>query len=169
MQCVSVCWVLMCLCCLTFKIAADILALKRVLPRLAMTEPRAKRRERNDTVYFWDIQDAQTKKVRVERYSTKAPDTIVLQNGLYVKSDAVFDERSQADNFGKLASGSGAMKKEEKVPEVSGGSGAYDGAQETTEQAEAESVKREKTELGEGGKPRGKRRRIWPLAARGGQ
>ena len=74
-------------------------ALKRVLPRSAMTEPRAKRRERNDTVYFWDSQEAQTKKARVERYSTKAPDNILLQNGLYVKSDEVFDERSQADNF----------------------------------------------------------------------
>ena len=154
---------------MTFKTIADSVALKRALPRSAMTEPRAKRRERNDTVYFWDSREAPTKKARVERYSTKMPDTLLLQNGLYVKSDAVFDQGIQADEFGNLASGSGAMRKEEKVPEVSGGSGAYDGAQETTEQAEAEPVKREKTELGDGGKPRGKRRRIWPLAARGGQ
>ena len=80
-----------------------------------MTEPRAKRRERSDTVYIWDGQEAQTKKARVERYSTKMPDTILLQNGLYVKSDEVFDQRSQADNFGKLASGSGAVKKEEDL------------------------------------------------------
>ena len=38
------------------------------------------------------------------------------------------------------------MEKEEKAPEVSGGSGAFDGAQETTEQAEAEPVKTEKRE-----------------------
>ena len=112
----------------------------------------AKRCERNDTVYFWDSQEARSKKARVERYSTKQPDSILLQNGLYVKSDAVFDERSQADMFGKLASGSGAMKKEEKVPEVSGGSGACDAAQETTEQAGAEpGTVREKAELDEGG------------------
>ena len=37
----------------------------------------AKRRERNDTVYFWDSREGKAKQARVERYSTKAPTNIV--------------------------------------------------------------------------------------------
>ena len=94
-------------------------ALKRVLPRLAMASamaesPGAKRRDRNETVYYWDSQDGKTKKARVERYSTRSPENILLQNGHYVKYDAVFDERHQADSYGALASGSTVVDSPQK-------------------------------------------------------
>ena len=57
----------------------------------------AKRRERNDTVYYWDLGEGQAKKTRVERYSTKTPTNILLQTGNYVHIAEIFDERSQAE------------------------------------------------------------------------
>ena len=53
----------------------------------------------------------------MERYSTKAPENIRLQNGLYVKYDAVFDKKDQADNYGALASGSNVMESPQKGSE----------------------------------------------------
>ena len=65
-----------------------------------------KRRERNDAVYYWDRAEGKAKKARVERYSAKTPSDIRLQSGGYVHCAEVFDERSQAEKFGKtLASG----------------------------------------------------------------
>ena len=72
-----------------------------------MSDVGGKRRQRNDTVYYWDRAESKAKKARVERYSTKSPSDIRLQGGGYVHCAEVFDERSQAEKFGKtLASGS---------------------------------------------------------------
>ena len=73
----------------------------------------AKRRERSETVYYWDLGEGLSKKTRVERYSTKTPTNILLQNGNYVHFAEVFDEGGQAEKFGKeaqsaLAPGGGA-------------------------------------------------------------
>ena len=99
-----------------------------------MSDVGGKRRQRNDTVYYWDRAEGKAKKARVERYSTKSPSDIRLQGGGYVHCAEVFDERSQAEKFGKtLASGSKTL--------ASGGGGTRELAQgETLEDIKEEAA-----------------------------
>ena len=105
-------------------------------------------RQRNDTVYYWDREEGKAKKARVERYSTKAPGNILLQSGGYVHCAELFNERSQAEKFGKkaklaLASGGGEETAQAVTQQLALASGGEEEIAATTPVASDASVKAE--------------------------